>query len=383
MPLCTHVGSVRLRTPLLLASGHITETPKFFLKTQALGCSGMVTRSLKQHVPQERTHVPAPRYAVFDQESMLNCEWGNANPWTEWRDRGIQEVKETGSAIVISLSGRDIDGCCDLIRIFDKQYVDAYEINISCSHSGALHGNLNIDLLHLQQLMEKVRKVTTTPIWIKLSYSSLLIPMAQEAERLGADAIVCTNSIGPGMLIDIETAKPKLGIRGGGGGVTGKAIFPIALWCVHQLSQAVAIPIVGCGGIFSADQVIQMLMAGASAVQLYTAPALQGPEVFRRITTGLREFLAEHSREYASIEDLIGLTLQKTGEHSFFSPVPIVIAENCTGCGVCVRACAFGAIEMLSRLRGNALAVIADSCIACNACVGVCPPKFNAIQARY
>jgi len=92
--------------------------------------------------------------------------------------------------------------------------------------------------------------------------------MAQQAEELGANAIVCTNSIGPGMLIDTKTAKPKLGIKSGGGGVTGKAIFPIALWCVHQLSETLGIPVVGCGGIFTADDVIQMLMAGASAVQL-------------------------------------------------------------------------------------------------------------------
>ena len=79
----TNVGKVTLSTPLLLASGHITETPDFFLKTS--GCSGMVTRSLKENPPPERKNVPAPRYVVFDKgQSMLNCEWGNSTPWTEW-----------------------------------------------------------------------------------------------------------------------------------------------------------------------------------------------------------------------------------------------------------------------------------------------------------
>jgi len=376
----TQVGSVKLATPLLLASGYITETPEFFLKSQPHGCSGMITRSLKEHVPAERSKVPAPRYAVFDQDNMLNCEWGNEKPWTDWRDSGVDRVKNTGCPIIVSVSGRDLEGCCHLIQAFDQKNVDAYEINISCSHSGFLHGNLNVDLLHLKELMKRVRTITSTPIWIKLSYSAMLIPMAQLAEELGANAIVCTNSIGPGMLIDTKTTKQKIGIKGGGGGVTGKAIFPIALQCVWQLSQVLKIPVVGCGGIFTADQAIQMLMAGAWAVQLYTAPALQGPTVFKRISADLDKFFVENP-EHTSIRGLIELALDKAAEHQFSSPPPVVIEQKCTGCGICIPACAFDAMEMIPRPGKRALAVIKGNCNSCNACVGVCPPKFDAIKA--
>ncbi|MFA6177876.1 MAG: 4Fe-4S binding protein [Candidatus Paceibacterota bacterium] len=383
MKLETQVGNLKLQTPLLLASGYITETPEFFLRAQPYGCSGIVTRSLKQHVPAERSRITSPRYAVFDKDSMLNCEWGNERPWTDWRDYGVHQVKETGCPIIISLSGRDLDSCCYLIRTLDEIGVDAFEINISCSHSGALYGNLNVDALHLEQLMKKVRGTTTTPIWIKLSYSNLLIPMAKIAEELGANAIVCTNSIGPGMLIDTKTAKPKLGIKGGGGGMTGKAIFPIALWCVHQLSENLSIPVVGCGGIYTADDVVQMLMAGASAVQLYTAPALKGPIVFKRIMVGLQRFLTENPK-YDSVKNLVGLSLGKTDNHQFSSPRPVVIEEKCTGCGICVQSCAFDALVMTPRgVDKKALAVISDNCISCNACVGVCPQKFDAIRASF
>ncbi len=381
MILETQVGSLRFSTPLLLASGYITETPEFFLRALPYGCSGIITRSLKKNVPVERSRITSPRYAVFD-NSMLNCEWGNEKPWTDWRDHGVGQVKATGSPLIISLSGRDLESCCDLIREFDKVGVDAFEINISCSHSGALHGNLNVDTRHMTQLMKRVRGITTTPIWIKLSYSNMLLPMAKQAEDLGADAIVCTNSIGPGMLIDTKTAKPKLGIKGGGGGMTGKAIFPVALWCVQQLSSTVSIPIVGCGGIFTADDVIQMLMAGASAVQLYTAPALKGPKVFKQIKYGLQRFLSEHP-EYPSVIDLLGLTLDKIDEHKFSSPRPVVIEKKCTGCEICIASCAFDALSMVGRAGGKSVAMIADNCISCNACVGVCPPKFDAIKASF
>ena len=105
MSIDMQVGEMKLQTPLLLASGYITETPDFFLKARPHGCSGMVTRSLKKNTPPERTHVPSPRYAVFNEDSMLNCEWGNERPWTEWRDHGVADVKNTGCPIIISLSG--------------------------------------------------------------------------------------------------------------------------------------------------------------------------------------------------------------------------------------------------------------------------------------
>lgn len=379
----TNVGSVQLDTPLLLASGYITETAEFFLRSQPMGCSGIITRSLKRQVPPERQHIPVPRYAIFEQKSMLNCEWGNERHWSTWKNEEAQKVRESKGTLIISLSGRDPHGCAELMGEFDAMgIVDAYEVNVSCSHSGALHGNLNVDIEHLEGLMATIRKATQTPIWIKLSYSTQLIQMALIAERDGADTIVCSNSIGPGMLIDTKAAVPQLGIQGGGGGLTGNAIFPIALWCVHQLSNSLEIPVVGCGGVSSGDHAIQMLMAGASAIQLYTAPALYGPRVFRRVLNGIERYLEEHT-EYQKLEDLNGVVSQRTTDHQFASPFPEVLEEKCTGCGVCIDACAFDALSLVTNEQGEDIAVIKDTCVSCNACVGVCPPKFDAIKARF
>ncbi len=361
------VASVGLSSPLILASGHITENADFFTKTA--GCAGMVTRSLKEFPPPERKNTPAPRYVVFDNgHSMLNCEWGNSVPWTYWKDQGVSIVKNLSGAIIISLSGREIESCCNLIQEFDKLGVDAFEINVSCSHSGAIHGNLNIDFSHTEELLSKIRPLTKTPIWLKLSYSSYLTDMARLAESLGADAIVCTNSIGPGMFIDTKTATPKLGIIGGAGGVTGRAIFPIALNCVYKLAQTVSIPIVGSGGIASADDVVQMLMAGASAVQLYTEPALNGSQVFAKIAKGLEDYLDENDK---TIGDLVGLAQGKREQHNFVQNHSTIRKDNCIGCGRCVTICDFGAI---TTSKGNPRPVIdSEKCVGCSACASVCP----------
>lgn len=361
----TNVGTITLDTPLMLASGYITETPEFFL--ESLNCGGMVTRSLKKDPPLERKSIPMPRYVVFDDgRSMLNCEWGNSVPWVEWYEHGVADVKNVGGVLILSVSGRVIEDCSSLIRIFDEIGVDAFEINVSCSHSGAVHGDLNIDFGHLEKLMTTIRPLTKKPIWVKLSYSSYLLEMAMMAEKHGADAIVCSNSIGPGLFIDIETGLPKLGIKGGAGGVTGRAIFPIALNCVYRLAQTVSIPIVGVGGIFTAEDVVQMLMAGASAVQLYTAPAILGPDVFQRIANDLNSYLIKHKID--SIRDLIGLSIGKADDNCFKAPKPVVFNEKCIKCGSCYSACVFNAI-------GCSYHIDYDKCVGCNACVGVCPVK--------
>lgn len=376
----TSVGGITFETPLLLASGYITETPDFCLRSKRFGCAGMVTRSLKEHVPPERSRVPSPRYSIFGQTSMLNCEWGNEHPWTNWRDGWADKVRSSGNRLIISFSGRDIAGCANLIRAFAEQ-ADAFEINVSCSHSGALHGNLNLDFDHLRELLRTIRPITKIPIWLKLSYSPIVVEMAKVGQEEGADAIVCTNTIGPGLLIDIETGLPKVGIRGGAGGVSGPAIFPIAMRCVYEISQAVSIPVVGVGGISSAEDVLQMMMAGASAVQLYTLPALKGPRSFKAIKEGLIGFLDTHA-QYGSLRDIIGLSHNMAKSHRFIAPIPKVSIDKCTGCGICISSCAFGAIKLTNSGEGPK-AEIKSNCTSCNACLGVCPPELGAISTIF
>jgi len=265
-----------------------------------------------------------------------------------------------------------VEECLELVTVFNTLPIAAFEINVSCPHSGFLHGNLNVDLSHMRRLVTSVCKASTKPVWVKLGYSSFIAEMAQEAERCGAHALVATNSIGPGLAIDTKTTKPALGIQGGRGGVSGKAIFPIALECVWTLRQVTNIPVVASGGVGDVDDVLQMLMAGASAVQLYTEPALKGPRVFSQITRGLKEYCREHN---TTVEQLIGISLQwASSEHTFSASPPVVIEDDCTGCGLCKPACAFDAISFKRRSgERKPVAVIEDTCNTCNACIGVCP----------
>lgn len=204
--------------------------------------------------------------------------------------------------------------------------------------------------------------------------------MAKKAEELGADAIVCTNTIGPGLIIDTRTGIPKLGVKNGAGGVSGKAIFPIALRCVYELSRSVQIPIVGVGGICGHDEVLQMMMVGASAVQLYTYPALRGPAIFKSIVHGLQQYM-DSNPDIQHITDVVGLSHNKRTNHQFSAPRPVVLSEKCTGCKNCSLSCAFQAIDFNDGDGGCKKAHISSNCVSCNACIGVC--EKNAIHTTY
>ncbi len=116
-----------------------------------------------------------------------------------------------------------------------------------------------------------------------------------------------------------------------------------------------------------------MMMAGASAVQLYTAPAILGPEIFRYIINDLINYLTTHKID--TVRDLIGIAIGKAEDNCFIAPKPVILSKYCVRCGLCHKACAFGAIERPPNIINY------DKCVGCNACVGVCPTE--ALTTHY
>jgi dihydroorotate dehydrogenase subfamily 1 len=231
-----------------------------------------------------------PRY-YMGKGYMLNCERGNELPWKKWKTSGVAHVAAHG-CLILSLGGMNIEECVRLVAEFEPARAHMYEINLSCPHSGR---KSNIDVNYVTCLVEALRRQTQRPLLIKVGYSQAFVDYAMAAEQAGADAICTTNSIGPGMAIDVQNGRPHLGILGGAGGVSGPAIKSIALYCVVAISRAVQIPVIGCGGVSCANDVVEMVMAGAAAVQIYTHVHIHGPAVFEEINTGLMAYLTERN----------------------------------------------------------------------------------------
>jgi len=179
--------------------------------------------------------------------------------------------------------------------------VSALEVNISCPNIRAGGAEFGANPDAAAEVTRAVRKATSLPILVKLTPStSDIVRVAQAVAEAGADAISLINTL-RGMVIDITRRRPLLGNITGG--LSGPAIKPVALYLVYQVAGAVAVPVVGCGGIATADDALEFIMAGASAVQVGTA-SFKNPQAPLEVLEGIEQFMAREGIE--DIAELIG-----------------------------------------------------------------------------
>ena len=210
-------------------------------------------------------------------------------------------LRELKVPTIINIWGTSVEEYAEVARRFDALGgVGALELNVSCPNIKEGGAQFGTDLKLLAQVVAACRKATTLPLITKMSPNvPNIAPFAKAAEDAGSDALAITNSF-PAMAIDIETRKPKLANITGG--LTGPAIKPIAVKLVWEAAKAVTIPIIGMGGIQNADDAIEFLMAGATAVAVGTANFYE-PQTPLQVIAGIREFM-----EREKIRDIRELT---------------------------------------------------------------------------
>ncbi|MET1159606.1 MAG: 4Fe-4S dicluster-binding protein [Thermoprotei archaeon] len=221
-----------------------------------------------------------------------------------------------------------------------------------------------------------LREVVDVPIFAKLSPFTPEIPtLVKELEKVGVDGIVATNTIGPALHIDIETGKPIVGGPYGFGWLSGPALKPLALAVVAQVAMNTKLPVIGVGGITRGVDVIEYIMAGASAVQICTAALIEGPGVFKRILKEVEDWLK--SRGYESIEDIRGVALKylKPEPLRTYAKPPVVDETKCIGCGFCEQVCNYDAVHVIETEKGRKAVVDIDKCYGCGLCTSVCPTR--------
>jgi len=286
-PLEVKLLNNNLESPLILGSGTLVEKYEDinpFLKTNI---GAIVPRTTRLEMTR-KVH-PSPHLYQFGNngsEMMLNAEWTGAaiDYWIPY----LREMSNTNK-IIMSISGRDIEGCLKVCRILDKYNFPMLEINLSCAHSNGVNGFITRNSEHIKSIVYRLKDTIKTPIGIKLGHSDFIVELAGVAKKAGADAIVAINTFGPILDFNIGNnlkIKPVVGIQNAKGGLSGGLLFNIALTDIADISNQIKIPIIGCGGVSNAEQVIKMMMAGASAVQIYTAAHIRGinsPSIFNEI----------------------------------------------------------------------------------------------------
>ncbi|MDD5288918.1 MAG: dihydroorotate dehydrogenase [Dehalococcoidales bacterium] len=205
--------------------------------------------------------------------------------------------------VIVNIAGRTIDDYAVLAEKLDNVAgVSGLEVNISCPNVKAGGAEFGADPVSAAKVTEAVKKATTLPIIVKLTPNTgEIVKIAQAVTAAGADALCLINTL-KGMAIDIKTRKPLLG--NGYGGLSGPAIKPVALYMVYEVAKVVKIPIIGCGGITTAGDAIEFMLAGAAAVQVGTA-SFMNPRAPLDVLEGIESFLQKE--KIKDIHELIGV----------------------------------------------------------------------------
>ncbi len=297
--LSTELCGIRLQNPTVLASG-ILGTSKGLLKRVARAGAGAVTIKSLGLEPLPGHNNPI---VVGFEAGMLNAV-GYSNPGIKEGAKEFSNLKEVGVPVIASIIGKGVGDFMKVLEGLRGLDFAAMEVSLSCPHTpgyGMMAGQNTPEAT--EEIVSVVRKGTELPLLVKLSPNIPEIGnVAKAAEGAGADAITAVNTLGPGMLINIEARQPVLDF--GVGGVSGPALRPIALRCVYDIYKAVKIPILGVGGISTGRHAIEMLMAGATAVGIGTAVYSRGVEVFAEVCREMEEWMRANG--YTSVKELIG-----------------------------------------------------------------------------
>ncbi len=293
-------GKLLFKRNGILASGILGITGHSMLRVTQSGAGGVVSKSISK---EKRKGHPLPVVQVFE-HGVINAV-GLSSLGIEDSLKELKLVKSNSDAVVIaSIFAGSIEEFAETASLITEEYADAIEVNISCPN---VSDEFGLPFAASPTISAKVtlavRKATKVPVIVKLSPNFPNIgAIAKSCEINGADGITAINTVGPGMLIDINTYKPKLSNKKGG--LSGPAILPIAIRCVYEIYQTVSIPIIGIGGITKAEDAIQMIMAGATLYGVGTGIMYEGIDIFSKINNGIEEFLKEKKLNY---QELIGL----------------------------------------------------------------------------
>lgn len=293
-----NIGSLNLKNPVMTASGTFGYGLEFadFVDLSQIG--GIIVKGTTLHPRQGNAY---PRMAETAQ-GMLNCV-GLQNKGVDYFCEHIYpQIKDIQTNMIVNVSGNSPEDYAECAaRIAELECIPAIELNISCpnvKHGGMAFGTT---CEGAASVVKAVREAYDKTLIVKLSPNvTSITDIALAVQDAGADAVSLINTL-MGMAIDAERRKKLLSI--GTGGLSGPAVKPVALRMVYQVAHAVQIPVIGLGGISSATDAVEFLLAGASAIEIGTANFLD-PAITVKVAQGINDYLDRHG--FQSVRDIVG-----------------------------------------------------------------------------
>lgn len=295
--LSVDIDEITLRNPTMLASGILGISQRIFERLYDENIGGIVTKSISV---EPMKGYPNPTIIPLSGGSYLNAV-GLSNPGVNAFSEELSQNKNI--PIFISLVGSSEKDFAKMIKVFDSLNIIGYEINLSCPHVSKMGMEVGDDPEAVSKIVSTVRKNTKKPISVKVGVGSVdVIELARTAIEAGANIITAINTL-RAMSIDVETMMPILSNRIGG--LSGTAIKPIGIRCVYEISKNLKVPVIGCGGISTWQDVVEYMLAGASAVQIGSVLGSAGPGIFNNITKDLKKYIER--KGIMKISEIVGI----------------------------------------------------------------------------
>jgi len=263
------------------------------------GAGAVVTKSIG--IKANKGH---PNPTIVELEHGFINAMGLPNPGIKDFKPEIKELKKNKIPVIGSIYGKNIDEFKFLSEKMQEYGADAVELNMSCPNVQGYGLEIGSDIDLVKKIIREIKKSTKIPIFVKLSPNVVnIVDIAKAAEKEGADAIVAINTV-KAMKIDLDLKIPVLSNKIGG--YSGPAIRPIGVRCVYEISKNIKIPVIGVGGINTGKDVVEYLMAGATAVEIGSAIYYRGIDAFNKIIMELEEWMIKN--KIKKIDEIIGVS---------------------------------------------------------------------------
>lgn len=298
--LSVNLAGLKLDNPTMLASGILGYSAETFENVEKGGAGAIVTKSIGMR-PRKGYANPTVVQASY---GLINA-MGLPNPGIDEFVREIREAKAVLKIpLILSVYGYSADEYASVAKKGVDAGADAVELNVSCPHVKETGSEIGQNPQVLARVVRRVKAAVFKSVIVKLSPNvTSVADVAEAAAKAGADALTAANTV-KAIAVDAETTMPILANKVGG--LSGPAVKPIALRCVYDIYERVKVPIIGCGGVTDWRDALEFFLAGASAVQIGTAIATEGPSVFRTISHGVENYLKRKS--FRSVNEIVGLS---------------------------------------------------------------------------
>lgn len=354
MNLTTNLGALKLANPLLPASGPLSGDADRLLWLDGQGVGALVTKTIST----KAADVPRPCIAG-GRDWLHNAElWSEFSP-DEWVGQFLPEVKKKSSTpLIVSVGYTQTDLEALVPRL--EPFADAFEV--STHYVGT-------DLAAIGRTVEAIRRLTAKPVFLKVSpHLPDPVAFARTVLSAGATGVAAINSLGPTLGIDLATRSVAWGNPQGEVWTSGPVIKPLALALVRRIKDAEpGCVVIGTGGVQSAEDVLEFLLAGADAVQMLSAALLKGKDLYAKILAALPATLEKFG--FASVADATAARL-KPYTPRWEPRVAVVDKATCTRCGLCEKICPYFA---MTQAKGKAAQADPKLCFGCGLCQSRCP----------